>query len=75
MESHIPYNCASTKLPHILINQWYYRFWQNCIVLKNPYETGRLQDRKIFYKVESIGENIRFTNRGKYMNLLLENNN
>ena len=73
MESHIPYNCASTKSPHILITKWFYRLQKNCIVLKNPSETGRLKDRKIFYEVDSIGENIRYTNRGKYMNLLLEN--
>ena len=70
MESHIPYNCASTKSPHILITKWFYRLQKNCIVLKNPSETGRLKDRKIFYEVDSIGENIRYTNRG---NLLLEN--
>ena len=25
MESHIPYNCISTKSPYILINKWFYR--------------------------------------------------
>ena len=45
---------------------------KNCIVLKNPSETGRLKDRKIFYEIDSIGENIRYTNRGNDMNLLLE---
>ena len=40
IESHIPYNYASTKSPHILINKWIYRLQKNCIVLKNPSEQG-----------------------------------
>ena len=73
MGSHIPYNCASTKLLHILINQWYHRLWRNCKGLKNPHSTGRLKERKRFYEVESIGKNIKFTNKGKYIYLLFEN--
>ena len=73
MESHIPYNCTSTKLSHILINKWFYMLQKNCIALTNPSEIGRLKDRKIFYEVDSIDENIRYTNRGKYITLSLIN--
>ena len=45
LESYIPYDGDATKSPHILINKWYYRLRENCIILKNPQEDGKVKDR------------------------------
>ena len=72
LETHIPYNWDLTKSPHILINKWYHRLRDNCVVLKNPRESGSSNERKIFYDVDSIGKNINYNTNKNYMNLNIE---
>ena len=74
LASHIPYNSMSTRSPHILINKWFHRLSDNCIVLKKPREVGQCaKDRKIYYDIDRIGKNVQVSNKGKYLNLQLEN--
>ena len=63
LETHIPYNWDSTKSPHILINKWYHRLSNNCIILSKPRETGPSNKRQIFYDINSIGENIQYSRK------------
>ena len=72
LDSHIPYNGISNRSPHILINKWYHRLCDNCIVLKPPTEIGDNKNRKIFYEIDQIGKNVKLANRSRYMNLQLE---
>ena len=71
--THIPYGSESTKSPHILINKWFHRLKKNCIVLKNPRENDNQRNRKIFYDVDFIGENVKYISSKKYINFQMEN--
>ena len=71
--THIPYGGESTKSPHILINKWFHRLKKNCIVLKNPRENDDRKNRKIFYDIDFIGENIQYVSTKKYINFKMEN--
>ena len=73
MTDSIPYGMAANKSPHILINLWFSRMKENTIILKNPVENWKGKCRKVFYDIESIGKNISFYNKKKYMNLSLHN--
>lgn len=72
LNNHIPYNGLSNRSPHILINKWYHRLRDNCIILKSPKEIGDNKFRKIFYEIDEVGKNVKFSKRSKYMNLQLE---
>ena len=73
LASHIPYDGDATKSPHILINKWFYRWRENCIILKHPHEEGNLKDRQIHYEVSYIGHNIIYKTKKNYLNIQLEN--
>ena len=72
LETHNPYNWDSTKSLHILINQWYHRLRDNCVVLKIPRESGSSNERKIFYDVDLIGKNINYNTNKNNMILNIE---
>ena len=71
--THIPYNGQSTKSPHILINKWFHRLKKNYIVLKTPREIGEMKKRKIYYEIDFMGENIKYSRMNNYINLQLKN--
>ena len=71
--THIPYNCDSTKSPHILINKWYHRLSDNCIVLSKPREIGSSTNRQIYYDIDVIGKNIKYVKKKNYLNLHIDN--
>ena len=73
LASHIPYDGDATKSPHILINRWFYRWRENCIILKCPQEEGNLKDRQIHYEISYIGHNIIYKTKKNYLNIQLEN--
>ena len=66
--THIPYGGDTTKTPHILINKWFHRLKKNCIVLKNPRENNDKSNRKIFYDIDFIGENVKYVSTKKFIN-------
>ena len=61
--THIPYNCDSTKSPHILINKWYHRLSDNCIVLSKPREINSSKNRQIYYDIDFIGKNVKYVKK------------
>ena len=71
--THTPYNGDSTKSPHILINKWFHWLKKNDIALKSPRENKEKRNRKIFYEIDFIGENIKYSTTRKYLNFHLEN--
>ena len=73
LETHILYKWDSTKSPHFLVRKWFHRLQANCIILKNPKEFGTSNHRKIFYGIDYVGKNIRYSNVNNYMNLHVEN--
>ena len=73
LASHIPYDGDSKKSPHILINKWFYRLHENCIILRKPEEEGSLKDRQIHYEMSYIGRNIMYKTKKNYLNIQLEN--
>ena len=62
MKTRIPYNCDAMIFPHILINKWFHGLRHNCKDVKNPKETGKSKERKIFYQINFVGKNIRGNN-------------
>ena len=73
LDTHIPYNGDATKSPHILIQKWFHRLRENCIVLKMPQEEGKLKNRLIHYEIDYIGRNVMYKTKNKYLNIQLEN--
>ena len=71
--THIPYNCDSTKSPHILLNKWYHRLSDNCIVLSKPREIGSSKNRQIYYDIDFVGKNVKYVKKRIYLNLHVEN--
>ena len=63
--THITYNGETTKSPYILINKWFHRLKKNCTILKSPRENGKKKNRKIFYDVDFIGENVKYRTMNK----------
>ena len=59
LESHIPYGPTANKSPHIIIKKWYHRVKENCIQLCLKNETDDKKNRKIYYKIERYGKNVR----------------
>ena len=72
VNTHIPHSFEANTLPHIIVNQWFHRIERNCIVLKLTKEEKYSKERKIFYKVNKIGENIKFNVKKKFMKLNIE---
>ena len=63
LEAHIPYGSTANKSPHIMVNHWYHRLKNNCILLKFRSENGDKKNRKVFYEIEDIGKNVKWSKK------------
>ena len=72
LETHIPYGPITNKSPHIMVNHWFHRLKKNCILLRLKDENNDKKNRKIFYVIEEIGENVKLTRKKKYYNLNID---
>ena len=72
LDTHIPYGPVANKSPHIIINHWYHRLKDNCILLRLKGENDDKKNRKIFYDIEEIGRNVQLNHNTKYFNLNID---
>ena len=64
LEINIPYGFNATNSPHVVLHKWYHIFKDNCILLKLNGESFEGKNRQIFYKIQKIGDNVKFTKKG-----------
>ena len=61
----------TTKSPHLLITKSFHHIEDNSIILHYPIvENGNTRNRKISYKINLIGKNIKFNWKKQYVNIL-----
>ena len=61
----------TTKSPHLLITKSFHHIQENSIILHYPIvENGSSRNRKISYKINLIGKNIKFNWKKQYVNIL-----
>ena len=61
----------TTKSPHLLITKSFHHIQENSIILHYPIvENGSSRNRKISYKINLIGKNIKFNRKKNYLNIL-----
>ena len=66
INSNIPYGVDANLSPHIFINQWFHRIEKNSVVLRIIEEIQVDNQRKIFYEIDTVGENVKI-NRKKIL--------
>ena len=72
LNTHIPYGPMANKSPHIMVNHWFHRIKDNCILLRIKGENNNKKNRKIFYEIEKIGANVKLLRKKKYYNLNID---
>ena len=72
MNTNIPHGNEANASPHIVVNQWFHRIRNNSIILKLSHEDRTSNHRKIFYEIDSVGENVRFVAKKTFMKLNVE---
>ena len=72
LNSHIPYGGDANTSPHIVVNHWFDRIEKNCIVVNLIEEEKYSKQRKIFYKVDRFGDNVKYNIKKKFLNLNVE---
>ena len=72
MNTHIPYGIEANASPHIVVNQWFHRIKNNSIVLKLVSEDHTSKHRKIFYQIDSIGDNVKLVKKKSFIKLNVE---
>ena len=56
LESHIPYGLMTNKSPRIIINKWYHRFKDNCILLSLKNEIDDKKIKKYFMNWKNMAK-------------------
>ena len=69
INSNIPYGVDANSSPHIFINQWFHRIEKNSVVLRMSEEVQLNNQRKIFYEIDTVGENVRMNSKRNFYNL------
>ena len=63
LESNILYSFDATKSPHIVLFKWYHQIKNNCILLQLKEECEEGKNRKIFYGIMEIGNNVKLVKK------------
>ena len=54
----------TTQSPHLVISrQWFFKIKNHSIMLKDAHEVNDNNQRKIYYEVDKIGKNVRYTQK------------